>query len=69
MTRLPVALALGWLFLRRGSIWASFGLHAAFNGVLLVLAELAVNAATGSAERSGSAGSARAAGAVAVHPG
>ena len=30
-TRIPVALALGWLFLRRGSIWASFGLHAAFN--------------------------------------
>ena len=28
----PVALALGWLFLRRGTIWASFGLHAAFNG-------------------------------------
>ena len=31
-TRVPVALALGWLFLRRGTIWASFGLHAAFNG-------------------------------------
>ncbi len=40
-TRLPIALALGWLFLRRGSIWASFGLHAAFNGVLLVVAEVA----------------------------
>jgi len=39
--RIPVALALGWLFLRRGTIWASFGLHAAFNGVLLVLAEIA----------------------------
>jgi membrane protease YdiL (CAAX protease family) len=39
--RIPVALALGWLFLRRNSIWASFGLHAAFNGVLLVLAEVA----------------------------
>ncbi len=39
--RIPVAFALGWLFLRRGTIWASFGLHAAFNGVLLVLAEVA----------------------------
>ncbi len=40
-TRIPVALALGWLFLRRGSIWAPLGLHAAFNGVLLVLGEVA----------------------------
>jgi membrane protease YdiL (CAAX protease family) len=40
--RIPVALALGWLFLRRGTIWASFGLHAAFNGLLLILAEMAV---------------------------
>jgi membrane protease YdiL (CAAX protease family) len=47
VTRLPVAFALGWLFLRRGSIWAPLGLHMAFNGVLLVLGELAVNAATG----------------------
>lgn len=39
--RIPVALALGWIFLRRGSIWASFGLHAAFNGILLILAEVA----------------------------
>ena len=39
--RIPVALVLGWLFLRRGTIWASFGLHAAFNGLLLVAAELA----------------------------
>jgi membrane protease YdiL (CAAX protease family) len=43
-TRIPVALALGWLFLKRGSIWASFGLHAAFNGVLLILAEVASRA-------------------------
>lgn len=41
-TRLPVALVLGWLFLRRGSIWAPIGLHAAFNGVLLVIGEAAV---------------------------
>ncbi len=40
--RIPVALALGFLFLRRGTIWASFGLHAAFNGLLLILAEMAV---------------------------
>jgi membrane protease YdiL (CAAX protease family) len=39
--RIPVALALGWIFLRRGTIWASFGLHAAFNGILLILAEVA----------------------------
>lgn len=41
-TRVPVALALGWLFLKRGSIWTPIGLHAAFNGILLVLGELAV---------------------------
>ncbi len=45
-TRVPVALVLGWLFVRRGSIWASFGLHAAFNGILLVLGELALRAAS-----------------------
>jgi membrane protease YdiL (CAAX protease family) len=41
-TRVPVALALGWLFIRRGSIWAPLGLHMAFNGILLVLGELAL---------------------------
>jgi membrane protease YdiL (CAAX protease family) len=40
-TRVPVALALGWLFVARRSLWASVGLHAAFNGILLVLAEVA----------------------------
>ncbi len=40
-TRIPIALALGWLFVRRGTIWSSFGLHAAFNAVLLVIAEVA----------------------------
>jgi len=39
-TRIPVSIALGWLFDLRRSIWASIGLHAAFNGILLVLAEL-----------------------------
>jgi membrane protease YdiL (CAAX protease family) len=38
-TRLPVAFALGWLYLRTRSIWAPLGLHLAFNAVLLILAE------------------------------
>lgn len=41
VTRLPIALALGWLFIRRGTVWSSFGLHAAFNLILLVVAEVA----------------------------
>jgi membrane protease YdiL (CAAX protease family) len=40
-TRVPIALALGWLFTRRGTVWSSFGLHASFNLVLLVIAEVA----------------------------
>jgi membrane protease YdiL (CAAX protease family) len=40
-TRVPIALALGWLFVRRRSIWAPFGLHAAFNAWLLIIAEIA----------------------------
>ena len=39
--RLPVALALGWLYLRSRTLWASIGLHAAFNGILLIVGELA----------------------------
>ena len=46
-TRLPVAFALGWLFVRRRSIWASVGLHATFNGVLLVIANASVRAGGG----------------------
>ena len=38
-TRIPVALALGWLYLRTRSIWAPIGLHMTFNAVLLLLAE------------------------------
>ena len=38
-SRLPVALALGWLFIRTRSIWAPIGLHMAFNGILLLVAE------------------------------
>jgi uncharacterized protein len=39
LTRLPVAFILGWLFVRTRSIWASLGLHIAFNATLLLLAE------------------------------
>lgn len=39
--RIPISLALGWLFVRRDSIWAPLGLHAAFNGLLVVLQEIA----------------------------
>lgn len=39
--RLPVAVALAWVYLRRGSLWAPIGLHAAFNAVLIVLGEAA----------------------------
>jgi membrane protease YdiL (CAAX protease family) len=42
--RLPVALVLGWVFVRRGSLWAPIGLHAAFNAILLVAAESAARA-------------------------
>jgi membrane protease YdiL (CAAX protease family) len=39
--RIPVALALGWLFLERKNIWAPIGLHATFNALLLIFAEIA----------------------------
>jgi membrane protease YdiL (CAAX protease family) len=39
--RIPVALALGFLFVRRETIWAPLGLHAGFNALLLVVRELA----------------------------
>ena len=42
VARIPVALALGWLFVRRGSLAASVGLHATFNGVLVLLSALTV---------------------------
>jgi membrane protease YdiL (CAAX protease family) len=41
--RLPVSLVLGWAYVRRGSIWASMGLHATFNGALILLAEFATH--------------------------
>jgi hypothetical protein len=45
-TRLPVAVVLGWLFVRRRSIWAPIALHATFNGILLVLAHVALTSGT-----------------------
>ena len=44
VVRIPVALALGWVFVRTGSLFASIGLHATFNGILITLAELGANA-------------------------
>lgn len=44
-TRLPVAYALGRLFVAKGSLWAPIGLHAAFNAVLLVLAHVTLTSA------------------------
>jgi uncharacterized protein len=40
VARVPVAFALGWLFLRRRSIYASMGLHSAFNAIALLLSQL-----------------------------
>jgi len=44
IARVPVSLTLGWLYVRTGSLWAPIGLHAAFNGTLIILAEVAVRA-------------------------
>ena len=41
LSRVPIGLALGWVFIRRGTIWAPLGLHAAFNAILIVIAESA----------------------------
>jgi membrane protease YdiL (CAAX protease family) len=41
-TRVPIAIALGWLFIRRGSLWAPIGLHMAFNGILLLAGYAAI---------------------------
>jgi membrane protease YdiL (CAAX protease family) len=45
LARVPVALALGWIFIRRRSLAASIGLHATFNAALIVLAALAASSA------------------------
>ena len=41
VVRLPIAVALAWAFLRRGSLFAPIGLHAAYNGILMLIAEAA----------------------------
>ncbi|NJD27363.1 MAG: CPBP family intramembrane metalloprotease [Chloroflexi bacterium] len=41
VVRLPVSLALGWLYVRTGTLWASIGLHMTFNAVLIALGESA----------------------------
>jgi membrane protease YdiL (CAAX protease family) len=41
IARVPVALALGYLFVRTESLWAPIGLHAAYNAILIVIAEVA----------------------------
>ena len=38
LVRLPVGLALGWVFLRRDSLPASIALHATYNGVIVLAA-------------------------------
>jgi membrane protease YdiL (CAAX protease family) len=44
IVRLPVALMLGWVFLQRRSLPASIGLHAAFNGIQVLLLAAATQA-------------------------
>lgn len=39
--RVPIALALGWLYVRTGSLWGPIGLHAAYNAFLIIVGELA----------------------------
>jgi membrane protease YdiL (CAAX protease family) len=41
VVRVPIAFVLGWLFVRTGSLWGPIGLHAAFNGILIALGEMA----------------------------
>lgn len=42
IARIPVAIALGWLFVRTGSLWGPIGLHAAYNAILIIVAEAVV---------------------------
>lgn len=46
-TRVPLAIALGWLFVRSRSIWVPIGLHAGFNAILLTLGEIALRSGAG----------------------
>jgi membrane protease YdiL (CAAX protease family) len=45
--RLPIALALGWIYVRWGTIWAPIGLHATFNAILIVISELSLGVTPG----------------------
>ena len=47
LTRLPVALALGFVFVRRRSLVASIAVHATFNGVIVLAAESVARRAAG----------------------
>jgi membrane protease YdiL (CAAX protease family) len=38
LIRIPVGLALGWIFVRRESLYAAIGLHAAYNAIPVLLA-------------------------------
>jgi membrane protease YdiL (CAAX protease family) len=44
VARIPVALALGWVYVRTGTLWAPIGLHATFNAILILISELAPGA-------------------------
>lgn len=41
VARVPVAIALGWLYVRTGSLWGPIGLHAAYNAILILIGEAA----------------------------
>jgi membrane protease YdiL (CAAX protease family) len=41
IARVPVAITLGWLYVRTGSLWGPIGLHVAYNAILIVIGELA----------------------------
>jgi membrane protease YdiL (CAAX protease family) len=47
VVRIPVAIALGLLYVRSRSIWTPIGLHMAFNGILIVVSELSLAAPAG----------------------
>jgi uncharacterized protein len=42
---LPAGIALGWVFLARRSIWASIGLHGAYNAIIVLIAYAAATRA------------------------
>ncbi len=42
VVRIPIAFTLGWLYVRTGSLWGPIGLHAAFNAILIAIAETLV---------------------------